>query len=1308
MRKKILILLLFIVGLFSFVACKNKEESSSNGTQTTETSDFTPSESSSTIIPDISTIDPSESGSNGSNTKPSESDEPLEDDLASTKSGALASLQTHVSTKKDSIYNAGAKAQIETQKNAFITRINAASDSASVETALIEGKAEIDRIVSELLETEFIVTFENSTVEVSKVKYGAKASRPNNPTQSGKTFVGWYTNETYAVEYSFDSIICDNVTVYAKWENTVIDDENGATEGSLSLGTGEIVSQGDVQLLNCSGMNESAYVEFSKAAGMDYLVYLKASTEATYRLLDSKIAYQSVVSSTIMRVDLMGLSSGSYDIRIVPNATYTNESICRVGVTAYDRSGYAHFNYTDGVGAYNDDGTLKENAIVIYVTDENKDTVMSTIPELQEFMFDIPGKYQANIPGTDWAGTKANGIGWWLNNAQYTKATKNTSGTINPTKTSNTYSPTGKSLGFYSVTEEHPIVIRFVGTVTTPEGCTGYNSYTEGGSDGDNGHMARMKDLRNVTLEGVGFNAVIDGWGFHFMNSDTTGERGKNFEVRNLTFSKYPEDALGMEGEQEDSSKTLKAPVQRCWVHHCTFLPGYAENPAESDKKEGDGSCDFKRGEYFTMSYCYYEYCHKTNLVGSSDTALQYNVSYHHNTWYNCGSRIPLLRTANIHFYNNYIYSDITDSKAELSYVTSLRANCYMYAENNYYEGCKQVFDGKTGGTAKCFGNTYLGCFSSDSVKNYTVDSRTQSVSSNCSYKDISYQNFDTNPELFYYNSETKSSDCYLTTSTVAREECLKYSGSTYRTVLNKTSLSSANVASNKHEVQGNIDLSSGSYIATIGTNATGIIYPGYKSGNKIRGQGITFSLSDYATVTIEMTHSSAGMYAGYIVSSTGEVMLKGSGTVMLKPGVYYVASTTTDKDTTVTSLTFEKYNSEEFDQKRIEEFNDLISQIPNTITFDDNCYNKIKSALEYYNTLSAELKTKVDVSKAETALQSYITLGIAKVEELISSIGTVDANSGNAISAARTMYNTLTAVAGSIVVSNYDVLLAAETAFEQYAVQSCIDKIAAIGSVSLNSEASIKAARNEYDALSEEQQALITNYSVLTSAEAEYTSLVKVKNCESAIEETDLSSMSDLEATLALYNALSATEKSAITKVSKLSQIKVAYTIGLINQIGSVTSQSGNAISLAEAYYESLTTAQKSEVTNYATLQAAREAYNEIASQAKSKDFSNGISDDFFTISGNTSTSKGSNTFNGETYTTCLKIESSTSITFTTTAPKTLTLVLGSGESGKRIKVDDTTYSADANGIVTVELGAGNHIIKKGDTANLFFIQLS
>ena len=275
---------------------------------------------------------------------------------------------------------------------------------------------------------------------------------------------------------------------------------------------------------------------------------------------------------------------------------------------------------------------------------------------------------------------------------------------------------------------------------------------------GDNGHMARMRNLKNITVEGVGEDAQIKGWGFHFMTgSDAVNGQGKSFEVRNLTFNEYPEDAIGMEGVQEGGKIT--GSVERCWIHHNTFLPGYCASPAESDKKEGDGSCDFKRGEYFTASYNYFEYCHKTNLVGSSDDSLQYNLTYHHNMWYQCGSRIPLTRQANVHFYNNYVCGDSTESttpyshisKPSLSYVHSLRANCYIFTEGNYYEGSKNITE-KSGGVAKGWNNMYYANIGTNTIVNATT--RDQIVSNSCAYGTTKYDKFDTNPAQFYYDAK--------------------------------------------------------------------------------------------------------------------------------------------------------------------------------------------------------------------------------------------------------------------------------------------------------------------------------------------------------------------------------------------------------------------------------------------------------------------------------------------------------------------------------------------------------------------------
>ena len=81
-----------------------------------------------------------------------------------------------------------------------------------------------------------------------------------------------------------------------------------------------------------------------------------------------------------------------------------------IQVYEYDRSGYAHFNYDEGVGAYNNDGTPKDNAIIVYVTEENKNTV-----EIPGYEGHAPVSYTSSSSGETWTRETA-GIGNILNN----------------------------------------------------------------------------------------------------------------------------------------------------------------------------------------------------------------------------------------------------------------------------------------------------------------------------------------------------------------------------------------------------------------------------------------------------------------------------------------------------------------------------------------------------------------------------------------------------------------------------------------------------------------------------------------------------------------------------------------------------------------------------------------------------------------------------------------------------------------------------------------------------------------------------
>lgn len=434
-----------------------------------------------------------------------------------------------------------------------------------------------------------------------------------------------------------------------------------------------------------------------------------------------------------VRIDIPGLRAGTYSLTVTTTSgTVTQEGI---EVLAHDRSGFAHWNYTEGVGAYNDDGTLKEGAIVLYVTEENKNTVSVTSSD----------------------GTTVSGIGNILNSGG-----QDTTGTGTTAKggKANTNQSILKKLAL----DGTPLVVRIVGTVSAPEGLTAWGSIDYGGNEDDNGAMARMQACRDITVEGIGNDAVINGWGFAVIcqTGNHAAGLGRNFEFRNLTFTNVPEDCIGLEGT---GTGTPADPIERCWVHNCAFYgPTNVKDASDDqDKGEGDGACDFKRGNYFTMSYCYYDTYHKTNLIGGSDSNQQYHVTWHHNWYKNCHSRAPLGRQADMHIYNNVFEN-------QASYCMSLRANVYIFSEYNVYNNCKKISDNKGGGVCKALGNEYNNCTGQTNSDIITVTDRDQTVSSK-----NKFANFDTNAGLSYI----PSGSYLLQTDTDAVEQTVKSTAGT-------------------------------------------------------------------------------------------------------------------------------------------------------------------------------------------------------------------------------------------------------------------------------------------------------------------------------------------------------------------------------------------------------------------------------------------------------------------------------------------------------------------------------------------------
>ena len=169
----------------------------------------------------------------------------------------------------------------------------------------------------------------------------------------------------------------------------------------------------------------------------------------------------------------------------------------------------------------------------------------------------------------------------------------------------------------------------------------------------------------------------------------------------------------------------------------------------------------------------------------------------------------------------------------------------------------------------------------------------------------------------------------------------------------------------------------------------------------------------------------------------------------------------------------------------------------------------------------------------------------------------------------------------------------------EGWHVNDVIEKIDAIGEVTLASEEAIVAARAAYGALTEAQQAQVTNYDKLTAAEARLADLKAAKAVDDlidAIGEVTMESEEAIAAARAAYEALTEAQKAEVKSYDKLTaaearlaDLKAAKPVDdMIDAIGEVTLESEDAIAAARAAYEALTEAQKAEVKSYDKLTAA------------------------------------------------------------------------------------------------------------------------
>ena len=397
-------------------------------------------------------------------------------------------------------------------------------------------------------------------------------------------------------------------------------------------------AQGKVEIIESKGWLESAYVTFNLFSGAtSYNVYVKGGAYNDFTKIDHQLVRNY---GTYGRADVVGLKAGAYALKIVPVVDEQEledaaNEVNALKVEAYKREGFA---FKDGYepGAYRSDGTLKAGAQVIYVTSSNAKTI------------------KAKLSNGEFTGLQAILAAYEKN---------------------------------YVTT---PLAIRVVGMVKASD-VDSFGSSEEGIQIKGKSAYTEL----NITIEGIGDDATIHGFGFLVRNA-------KSVEFRNLAIMRCMDDGISMDTDNSN-----------IWVHHMDMFYG---KHGSGDHDKGDGAIDVKAdSKLVTVQYCHFWDTGKSNMFGMKSESGPNYLSFDHNWFDHSDSRHPRVRTMSIHVWNNYF-----DNVAK--YGVGAATGSSVFVENNYFLKTKKpilssnqgtdalgsgTFSGEDGGMIKAYGNYF-------------------------------------------------------------------------------------------------------------------------------------------------------------------------------------------------------------------------------------------------------------------------------------------------------------------------------------------------------------------------------------------------------------------------------------------------------------------------------------------------------------------------------------------------------------------------------------------------------------------------
>ena len=477
-------------------------------------------------------------------------------------------------------------------------------------------------------------------------------------------------------------------------------------------GEEEMLQAAPVSIIESNGWHESAYVKWNPVSGADsYNVYYKKDGTDKYTKIDDQLIRGY---KDYFIADVLGLTKGDYILKVVPVADGTEIAGAEVETEKLSVDNYVREGFA-----------FSPKSPYEYTTGAyNKDGTLRSDA-------DVVYVTNANKNTVTVNGNTALGVGLTEILSQREKS---------------------KS--------EKPIAIRLLGKVEMPKDTENY--------------MIAVENTKNVTIEGVGDDAVLHGCGF-------TTKRACNLEFRNFAIMWYG-------GGGDGDSLSLDTDNKNVWIHNMDFFYGIG---GEKDQAKGDGSVDLKSAsDYITVSYCHFWDSGKALVSGGPNEAKNPDVekykiytNYHHNWFDHSDSRHPRCVTGSTHVYNNYY-----DGVAKYGPGAAVKAS--VFVENNYFRNCprpmliatqgsdawssekntytdKGTLSGQDGGMIKECGNVIIGAKRFYTYQNtpdeghfdaYHVDDRNEKVPE--TVKALKggavYNNFDTDPSIMYdYNVET-------------------------------------------------------------------------------------------------------------------------------------------------------------------------------------------------------------------------------------------------------------------------------------------------------------------------------------------------------------------------------------------------------------------------------------------------------------------------------------------------------------------------------------------------------------------------